>query len=40
VPRNWLLREFGPGTRLRLRSVEGEIDVDDVYRKVALTTAG
>lgn len=34
VDGNWLLREFGPGARLRLRSVEGELDVDDIYRKV------
>ncbi len=33
----WLLREYGPNARLRLRSVEGEIDVDDLYRKVTLT---
>jgi Uma2 family endonuclease len=34
---NWLLREFGPGGRLWLRSVEGELGVDDVYLKVPLT---
>jgi Uma2 family endonuclease len=32
----WLLREQGPGARMRLRSVDGEIDVDEVYRKLAL----
>jgi Uma2 family endonuclease len=37
---NWLLREFGPGTRLQLRSVEGELAVDDVYRKVELASRG
>lgn len=37
---NWLLREFGAGMRMRLRSVEGELDVDDIYRKVGLTISG
>jgi Uma2 family endonuclease len=37
---NWLLRELGPGARLWLRSVEGELAVDDVYHKVALPSAG
>jgi Uma2 family endonuclease len=35
---NWLLREFGPSGRLWLRSVEGELAVDDVYRKVELAS--
>jgi Uma2 family endonuclease len=35
---SWLLREFGPGARLRLRSVDGELGVDDVYRKVLRQT--
>jgi Uma2 family endonuclease len=37
---NWLLREFGPDTRMWLRSVEGELAVEDIYRKVPLASAG
>lgn len=36
----WTLRELGPGTRLRLGGVEGEIDVDEIYRKVSLPGVG
>lgn len=32
----WVLRELGPGMQLRLASIEGEIAVDDVYRRVTL----
>jgi Uma2 family endonuclease len=32
----WVLREVGPGTRLRLTALPGEIAIDDIYRKVAL----
>ncbi len=30
----WLLRDFGPGARLWLRSVDGELALGDIYRKV------
>lgn len=36
----WLLREFGSGARVRLRSVGGELELDDVYRKVELGLLG
>ena len=35
----WVLRELGPGTRLRLTGLPGEIAIDDIYRKVALPNA-
>lgn len=30
------MREHGPGARLRLTGIEGELVVDDIYRKVPL----
>jgi Uma2 family endonuclease len=32
----WVLRELGPGMRLRLTGLSGEIAIDDIYRKVTL----
>ena len=32
----WVLRDHGPGSRLRLTSVAGEIAIDEIYRKVAM----
>jgi Uma2 family endonuclease len=34
----WVLRELGPGARLRLSGLPGEIAIDDIYRKVTLPT--
>jgi Uma2 family endonuclease len=31
----WVLREHGPGSRLRLASVAGELAIDEIYRKVS-----
>jgi len=30
----WVLREHGPGSRLRPASVAGELAIDEIYRKV------
>ena len=32
----WVLRELGPGARLRLEGFDAEIEVDEIYRKVPL----
>jgi Uma2 family endonuclease len=32
----WVLRDLGPGARLRLSGLPGEIAIDDIYRKVSL----
>jgi Uma2 family endonuclease len=32
----WVLRELGPGMKVRLTGIAGEIAIDDIYRKVSL----
>jgi Uma2 family endonuclease len=36
---SWVLREHGPGARLQLRSVEGSLEIDEIYRKVSVAGA-
>lgn len=36
----WVLRELGPGASLRLTEINGELAIDDIYRKVSLPAVG
>jgi Uma2 family endonuclease len=36
VDGTWVLRELGPGAQLRLTGIDGELAIDDIYRKVTL----
>ena len=36
----WVLRELGPGASVRLTGINGDLAIDDIYRKVSLPPVG